>query len=150
MRFKYQLRGLGIGVIMTAALLMVGTDNEKVSAKADDTIEMTTSAEEVLLTEDDSKAEESSELEETSEVETIEEDTPLTSQQTDRVIEITVPEETQEQVSKGIEINTEPMTEKQRVEIIPAKEEETTEEGSSVAVESTGEVVSITIVGGDD
>lgn len=36
MRLKYQLRGLGIGIILTAALLMAFADDGKDSVKADD------------------------------------------------------------------------------------------------------------------
>lgn len=40
MRLKYQLRGLGIGIILTAALLMIFSDDREVSAKVDEAVVM--------------------------------------------------------------------------------------------------------------
>ena len=51
MRLKYQLRGLGIGIIITAALLMGFSDDEKASAKAEEAVmESTEEATEAVTT----------------------------------------------------------------------------------------------------
>ena len=135
MRLKYQLRGLGIGIILTAALLMVFSDEGKTSVKADD-IEMAANTE--------------SEMAESSEVmESLSEEEVLVT-----TIEETLENEESSQETETIseeEQITQIETEEELVLTSEADsvEEVISEETSELANDLTG-IVKIKIVGGDD
>ena len=135
MRLKYQLRGLGIGIILTAALLMIFSDEGKTSVKADD-IEMATNTE--------------SEMAESSEVmESLSEEEVLVT-----TIEETLENEESSQETETIseeEQITQIETEEELVLTSEADsvEEVISEETSELANDLTG-IVKIKIVGGDD
>lgn len=135
MRLKYQLRGLGIGIILTAALLMIFSDEGKTSVKADD-IEMAANTE--------------SEMAESSEVmESLSEEEVLVT-----TIEETLENEESSQETETIseeEQITQIETEEELVLTSEADsvEEVISEETSELANDLTG-IVKIKIVGGDD
>lgn len=135
MRLKYQLRGLGIGIILTAALLMIFSDEGEASVKADD-IEMAANTE--------------SEMAESSEVmESLSEEEVLVT-----TIEETLENEESSQETETIseeEQITQIETEEELVLTSEADsvEEVISEETSELANDLTG-IVKIKIVGGDD
>ena len=105
MRLKYQLRGLGIGIILTAALLMIFSDDGEASAKTEDAVVMASTeaempedmreAESVTTSQEEEKNQEENStvvVEETSaeEKNSLEEETEITSeeeQETETVVE---------------------------------------------------------------
>lgn len=136
MRLKYQLRGLGVGVILTAALLMIFSDEGEVSAKVDGTEmvantenEITEASEgfENLITEEFSTIVEEGTVEEVES--TVEMETIIDEEQT-------IQTEVEEMFSSVIEEQIEETVEE-------TKQEETLENDLT-------DVVKIKIVGGDD
>lgn len=154
MRLKYQLRGLGIGIILTAALLMIFSDDGEATAKVED---MSVIAEETVETQSVSESEMQAVVETE---ESVAEETVVETQEP--VEEETVVE-TQEPVTEETVVETqEPVTEETVVEET-AVETETTKEASTdetteeSVVETTEEVslgnvdvVKIKIISGDD
>lgn len=139
MRLKYQLRGLGIGIIIAAALLMVNSEHENASAKNADTIVMTS-------TEETTEEVSTSEVMETVQTEVKEIEVTETQESSDMAESVT--EAVTEDISEVVQ--TEEAT-TQEIETIPetAEEEITTEEETTQTV-ADADVVEIKIVRGDD
>lgn len=149
MRLKYQLRGLGIGIIITAALLMGFSDDEKASAESNDTLVVASteeeSTEEVTVTEMETETQETVPIilreENTEEIEIlsdVEESTVET--ESESVTEISTVEETTEVETIEAETSEKESAEKETAEI---------ETEESMAVDNT-DTVEIKIVSGDD
>lgn len=153
MRLKYQLRGLGIGIILTAALLMIFSDDEKSAVKADNTVVMAETEEEVTeaLTKE-SEVEESNAIEESSIMKesSVAEESSIT-EESSVVEESSITEETSAIEESVSEEETEKTFEELSTEIAM---EETVEETSMVksteAEIKTGDVAKVKIVSGDD
>lgn len=139
MRLKYQLRGLGIGIIITAALLMGFSDDGKASAKTQDAIVQTSTEEETVVKESAEQTQEASVEKSSSMEESITEESTA--------IEETIAETASESISE--EITTEEMTVEEETMMQTTQEEATTQAESAEAVNST-DVVEIKIVSGDD
>lgn len=136
MRLKYQLRGLGVGVILTAALLMIFSDEGEVSAKVDGTEMVANTENEIteasegfadIITEEVSTIVEEGAVEEVES--TVEMETIIDEEQT-------IQTEVEEMFSSVIEEQIEETVEE-------TKQEETLENDLT-------DVVKIKIVGGDD
>lgn len=136
MRLKYQLRGLGVGVILTAALLMIFSDEGEVSAKVDGTEMVANTENEIteasegfadIITEEVSTIVEEGTVEEVES--TVEMETIIDEEQT-------IQTEVEEMFSSVIEEQIEETVEE-------TKQEETLENDLT-------DVVKIKIVGGDD
>lgn len=148
MRLKYQLRGLGIGIILTAALLMIFSDDGEASVKTD--TEMVVVSAETEMTEETVEAESSSVLQEN--VETQE---SIPEEETEEVLpEITTSEE--ESVSETTEEASveESVVEKSDIEEttpeVASTEIESLEAESTETVTDDVDVVTIRIISGDD
>lgn len=151
MRLKYQLRGLGIGIILTAALLMAFSDDGEASAKTDDIVTMASTANEIT--------QEAIETEYTSVSEVLEVETEGVStvevEETQIEIEIEA-EKASEELSTQIEVVSEEIL----TEVSMTEEESISESVEEVAVEveiesteetvNKEEVVWIKIIRGDD
>lgn len=147
MRLKYQLRGLGIGIIITAALLMGFSDDEKASAESDNTLVMASveeeSNEEVTVTEMKTETQETVPIilreestEETESLSDVEENTVET--ESEFVPEMSTVEETTEAETETSEkVTTEIATEE-------------AEKESTDGIVGNTDVVEIRIVSGDD
>lgn len=143
MRLKYQLRGLGIGIILTAALLMIFSDDGEASAKTDS--EMIVASTEAETTEETVEVESSVVLpeetvvqEETSTVEAEEMQTEITTSEEETASEITEEDSVDESV---VEEST---VEETTTEVV------STETESTETVADDADVVTIKIVSGDD
>lgn len=142
MRLKYQLRGLGIGIMITAALLMGFSNDEKASAKTEDTVEM-------------ASAEESTEVVTTAEMEPeTEENVPiiLRDENTEETESVTSEEESSMEAETATVTETgteEETTEVETAQIEKKQVEETQKTESSAGIANT-DVVEIRIVKGDD
>lgn len=142
MRLKYQLRGLGIGIMITAALLMGFSNDEKASAKTEDAVEM-------------ASAEESTEVVTTAEMEPeTEENVPiiLRDENTEETESVTSEEESSMEAETATVTETgteEETTEVETAQIEKKQVEETQKTESSAGIANT-DVVEIRIVKGDD
>ena len=142
MRLKYQLRGLGIGIMITAALLMGFSDDEKASAKTEDAVEM-------------ASVEESTEVVTTAEMEPETEETVpiiLRDENTEETESVTSEEESSMEAETATVTETgteEETTEVETAQIEQKQVEETQETESSAGIANT-DVVEIRIVKGDD
>lgn len=135
MRLKYQLRGLGIGVMITAALLMGASGEEKGAVRESTTLAAETTEETVTET----AAAETIPTETEPITETIEEATPIET----APAEIMTTEESSESSAAETQEETEVSTE--------TSSEETEQESSAFAEESSSnDVIEIKIVKGDD
>lgn len=135
MRLKYQLRGLGIGIMITAALLMGFSNDEDASAKADNTVVVASTADE------------------TTETDITETEAALTTQEeakTETEAVSNVEESTSEMISEveTENVSEEIQTERPTTEQTDMVETEATEAASSEL--ASNEAVTIKIVGGDD
>ncbi len=144
MRLKYQLRGLGIGIILTAALLMIFSDDGEVSAKADDAVVIAST--EAEMTEDTAEAENVSAVQE--EVTTQEEISTVVEEETSVEEESNLREETEkssvEEQTTEIEVEEESVSETTQETF--AEESKESEE----LPDNADDVVKIKIVSGDD
>ncbi len=135
MRLKYQLRGLGIGIIITAALLMCFSDEGEVSAKS------SAGTQDIVAEADttETASEEITEQEAAKPAETVEMQEPETETET----AVTEPQETSatEETTSEAETENEPEA---------VSEEASTEAVAEEPVANTEGTVTITIVGGDD
>lgn len=147
MRLKYQLRGLGIGIILTAALLMIFSDDGEVSAKADEAVVMAST--EVEMTEDTTEAENVSAVQE--EVTTQEEISKVVEEETSVEEESSLREETE--TSSVEDQTTETEVEEESV-LETTEESKGTETINKAEAEelpnNADDVVKIKIVSGDD
>lgn len=152
MRLKYQLRGLGIGIIITAALLMGFSDKGAAAGKTDDTIAMASTEDETtqeavwqtipeVSTQD--KIEDSMEdnIEETQEAVTQEE--PVSEEETASDVETENASE-HEQTSENVieDVIEDNKSEEMQSEEIESKESESETEHTDTVI--------IKIVSGDD
>lgn len=156
MRLKYQLRGLGIGIILTAALLMIFSDAGDGSVKADDTIA-------VVADEETKTVEESLELESEADKE---KDSASREKNRTEVMEEFSLQETSAEVENSIEEGTEIASEEQPQTIVEeetvsgeAEKNQTEENEESEPSSEAGDMdsqkqvtdtVRISIVSGDD
>lgn len=146
MRLKYQLRGLGIGIIITAALLMGFSDDEKASAKTEDAVVMASTEE---ATEAVTTAEMVVETEETVPIILREENTESTESVASEE-ESTVDAET-EMISVPEITTEEEMAEVETTQIqVEQAEVESMQETERSASAGNTDVVEIRIVKGDD
>ena len=147
MRLKYQLRGLGIGIIITAALLMGFSDEGDAAGKTDDTIVMAsaedeTTQEAVQETSPEVSAEDNIEDSTEDNIEETQESEEAVTQEETLTQEETVPEE---EMSSDLE--TETASEEELASEITTEENESEEMTSET---DNTDVVVIKIVGGDD
>ena len=146
MRLKYQLRGLGIGIIITAALLMGFSDDEKASAKTEDAVVMASTEE---ATEAVTTAEMVVETEETVPIILREENTESTESVASEE-ESTVDAET-EMISVPEITTEEEIAEVETTQIqVEQAEAESMQETERSASAGNTDVVEIRIVKGDD
>lgn len=145
MRLKYQLRGLGIGIILTAALLMICSDDEEVSAQADNAVVMAST-----------EAEMAENIAETESVTVVQEDDAIQEEISTVVEEETSVEEEsslREEIEKSsVEEQTTEMEEESVLETTEeSKESETTLKSELEELpDNTDDVIKIRIVSGDD
>lgn len=146
MRLKYQLRGLGIGIILTAALLMIFSDDGEASAKTDDVVVMASTESE--MTEDTMEAESITASQEENSTVVVEETSAEEESSLEEGTEITSEEEQE----------TEAKTEEEAVsettqEALPeeSKEPEGSSETESTELQdNAADTVKIKIISGDD
>lgn len=137
MRLKYQLRGLGIGIILTAALLMISSNDGEASAKPDDTVAMADTGAEAEIQE---------RVMETESTIPLQEDVSIQEEKSAAVMEETTDEEesSSEEEQSAIETTEEGLTEESKEsETLPETEPEESADNAT-------DVVKIKIVSGDD
>ena len=144
MRLKYQLRGLGIGIILTAALLMIFSDDGEVSAKADDAVVIAST--EAEMTEDTAETENVSAVQE--EVTTQEEISTVVEEGTSVEEESNLRKEIEkssvEEQTTEIEVEEESVSETTQETFVEESKE------SEELPDNADDVVKIKIVSGDD
>lgn len=144
MRLKYQLRGLGIGIILTAALLMISSDDGEASIKEADAMSVASAEAEMAAS--------------TVEIESISAEVEETIVYEEASIEKISVEETSAEEESSLEDSEMGLKEEETVSEL---EKETSMEESALAtssqtveveelVDDTSDVVKIKIVGGDD
>lgn len=152
MRLKYQLRGLGIGIILTAALLMIFSDDGDAQAKTEDTIVMASTEEET--TEEAVESESSITMSEMQE-----EKTTVDVEEISSVEESASEEETETVFEEGTEVTSEEVQVIQVTEVASIEERETQESSVEIAstenesvemAENATDMITIKIVSGDD
>ena len=143
MRLKYQLRGLGIGIVLTAALLMIFSDDGEASVKTDDTMVMASMQNEII----ESSAESASVIAEENSISVVEEilqeeeSSPETEKDSEEEA-ISRVEMEDESILETVEVSSEEFSVEEK---LSSEEDETKELINAV----TG-VVKIKIVSGDD
>lgn len=145
MRLKYQIRGLGIGIILAAVLLMIFSNDDEVAAKTDDTVAMADAGAETEIQESVMETESTTPLQED---EIIQEEKPTAVMEETSDEEESSPEEETEVISKE-EPSAIETTEERLIE--ESKESETLPETElEESADNAADVVRIKIVGGDD
>lgn len=148
MRLKYQLRGLGIGIILTAALLMISSNDGEAAVKTDDTVAMADAGAEAEIQESVMQAESTIPLQED---ESIQEENSIAVMEKASDEEESSQEEETEVISREeqsvIETTEEGFIEESKEsETLP----ETALEESEESADNAADVVRIKIVSGDD
>lgn len=147
MRLKYQLRGLGIGIIIAAALLMGTSDDEKASVKNTDTMVMASTDKETAEDISTTETPGTSEVRETTETETSE--MQVTEiQETSDMEESVVEAETVSEDSESL--STEEVVSEEETSMVETSNTEVSTEEESTEKEVDSNAVEIKIVSGDD
>ena len=132
MRLKYQLRGLGIGIVLTAALLMIFSDDGEASVKTDDTMVMASTQNEII----ESSVESASVIADEDSISGVE--------------EILQEEESSPEMEKDSEEEAISQVEMEDESILETMEVSSEEDETKELINSATGVVKIKIVSGDD